>query len=205
VPGDRCRQNPSRIVLTASALDGSVLFEGVLAPTGPGAIEEPGATQSRAVFDAAPGRLRLRMAIQDPASRVLDTDVRDITVPDLRRDIAIGTPEVLRARNAREFRILEAEDAVPVASREFSRTERLLIRFPVYARDGAAPTVSAALLTRMGQRMRDLPVAAPSTRDGEAAIDLPLAGFAAGEYIIELTAATPAGDAKDRITFRVTS
>ena len=36
-------------------------------------------------------------------------------------------------------------------------------------------------------------------------IDLLLASLAAGEYMIELTATTSAGEAKDRIAFRVTS
>ena len=37
------------------------------------------------------------------------------------------------------------------------------------------------------------------------AIDLPLANLASGEYIIELTATTGTGEAKDRVAFRVTS
>ena len=65
--------------------------------------------------------------------------MRELSVRDLRGEVAIGTPQVLRARNAREFRTLEAEAAVPVASREFSRTERLLIRFQAYGPAGAAP------------------------------------------------------------------
>ena len=40
---------------------------------------------------------------------------------------------------------------------------------------------------------------------GANQIDLPLAGLAAGEYIIELTATIPGGEAKDRVGFRVTS
>ena len=77
-------------------------------------------------------------------------------VRDLRGKVAIGTPEVLRARNAREFRALDTDpDAVPVAARAFSRAERLLVRFPAYAPDGQHPVV-ARLLNRMGQPMRTL-------------------------------------------------
>ena len=36
---------------------------------------------------------------------------RDIAVRDLKGVVAIGTPEVLRARNEREFRALDAEEA----------------------------------------------------------------------------------------------
>ena len=203
VPGDRRRRNASRVQLTALAADDKVLFEGPLRPTGPLAIDEQGATPSRAVFDAAPGRVRLRMSIQDVTAQVLDSDVRDLTVPDFRRPVAIGTPEILRARNALEFRRLDADAAVPVASREFSRAERLLIRFPAYGPPNAAPSLSAKLLNRMGQTMRELIVA--STPGGANEIDLPLAGLANGEYLIELIAKSPAGEAKDRVNFRVTS
>ena len=59
--------------------------------------------------------------------------VRDLTAP-----VVLGTPEVLRARTARDFRALASDpDAVPVAAREFSRTERLMIRVPAYAPSGA--------------------------------------------------------------------
>jgi VWFA-related protein len=204
VPGERVRQSATRLVLTARASDGTVLFEGPVAPTGPAAMDDPAATPSRAIFDLPPGRLRLRMAIQDAASQVLDQDVREISIRDLRGDVAVGTPEVLRARNAREFRTLDVEAAVPVASREFSRTERLLIRFPAYGPAGAAPTVSAKLLGRMGHPIRDLTVA-PAATPGDSAIDVPLAGFANGEYVIEVTAKSGARDASDRIAFRVTS
>ena len=205
VPGDRSRRSASRVQLTALAADGRVLFEGPLQPTGPGAMDEQGTTPSRAVFDAAPGRLRLRMSIQDITAQVLDSDVRDLAVPDFRKPVAIGTPEILRARNAREFRRIDADAAVPVASREFSRAERLLIRFPAYGPADAVPALSAKLLNRMGQTMRELSVAPAPTPSGANEIDLPLAGLANGEYLIELTAKSPAGEAKDRINFRVTS
>jgi hypothetical protein len=204
VPGDRSRRIASRIVLTAKASDGTVLFEGPMLPTGPAVIEDPATTPSRATFAMRPGRLRLRMEIQDAASQVLDQDVRDISVRDLRGDVAVGTPEVLRARNAREFRTLDVDGAVPVASREFSRTERLLIRFRAYGAAGASPEVSAKLLGRGGQAIRDLAVA-PAATEGDLAIDLPLASFATGEYVVEVTAKSGARDASDRLTFRVTS
>jgi VWFA-related protein len=203
VPGDRSRV-PARVVLTALAADGAALFDGPLRPTGPAAIEETGSEATRAVFDAPPGRLRLRMSIQDIAAQVLDSDVRDLAVSDFRRDIAIGTPAVLRARNARELRLLDDAAAVPVASRVFSRAEHLVIRFPAYGPTGALPLLSAKLLSRMGSTMRSLtiaPAAAPETSQ----IDLPLAGLAAGEYVIEITATSAAGEATDRVGFRVTS
>ena len=203
VPGERVRQTPARVVFTAKAADGTMLFEGPIAPTGPAAIDDRTATPSRAFFDVTPGRVRLRIAVQDAAAQQIDQDVREISIRDLHADPAVGTPEILRARNAREFRTLDAEAAVPVASREFRRTERLLIRFQAYGPDGAT-TVTARLLGRMGHPIRELDVSSAAT-SGDSAIDLPLASFANGEYTIEVTATSGARGATDRVTFRVTS
>ena len=73
---------------------------------------------------------------------------------------------MLRSRNAREFRSLDVAAAVPVVAREFSRTERLLIRFPAYGPSDAAPDVSAKLLGRMGHALRELTVSRPSMPGG---------------------------------------
>jgi len=145
------------------------------------------------------------MSIEDIVSRVIDSDVREISVRDLKNPVALGTAEVLRTRNAREFRALETDpQAVPVAAREFSRTERLIIRVPAYAPDGG-PRVTARLMNRLGQSMRELVVEPPSIPGGRFQIDLPLAGLAPTEYLIELTASSPAGEAKDLVGFRVTN
>lgn len=202
--GERRRRVPARVHVTALASDDSVLFDGVVMPTGPAALDaaDGGAPAARAVFEMAPGRLRTRMQILDAAQSVVDTDVRSIVVRDMKAGVLIGTPEVLRARNAREFRSLDSADAVPVSSREFSRTERLRIRFSASGPPGAPLAVSARLLSRMGP-MRELPVGFSST--GLHEIDVPLAGLAAGEYLIELHASGAAGAATDVIDFRVTT
>ena len=64
--------------------------------------------------------------------------------------------------------------------------------------------VAAKLLSRSGKVMRDLQVQ-PVAPDDENQIDLPLASLAAGEYQLEITAKSPAGEARDLISFRVTS
>jgi VWFA-related protein len=204
VPGERVRHVPTKLVFTALSPGGDVLFESAVAPTGAGTIQEPGVTPSRVSFDVAPGRVKLRMAIQDAAGQPLDRDVRDIVVRGLVGAVAIGTPEVMRARNARELRTLEAEAAVPVVSREFSRAEELLVRVPVYTTDDSAPQVSARLLGRSGQSMRELEPG-PARQGAFDAFVLPLAGLAVGEYTIEVTAKGAGGEAKDRLVFRVGS
>jgi len=205
VPGDRSRQlAPARIVLTAKAPDGAVLFEGTVMPTGPAALDDPGVTPARAVFDAPPGRLHLQMSIQDVTQKALDLDVREISVRDLKGDVAVSSPEILRSRTAREFRTLDAEAAVPVSSREFSRIEHLLIRFRAYGPANAPPSVSARLLARNGAAMRELTVTPSPDVSEEHEIDLPLAPFAAGEYTVEVSAKSGSSQAKDKTTFRVT-
>ena len=93
---------------------------------------------------------------------------------------------------------------MPVATREFRRTERLLIRFQAYGPGDGATTVSARLLGRTGYPMRDLEVA-PASTPGDSEIDLPLASFANGDYAIEVSAKSGSRDATDRIAFRITS
>ncbi len=207
VPGDRSRHQAARLTLTVLAGDGQSVFDGAVLPSGPGTFDAGEDTPPRAVFDVAPGRVRIRMSIEDPSLQAIDSDVRTINVRDLhdRRDpVVLGTPEVMRARNAREFREINSDpEAAPVAAREFSRTERLVIRVPAYAAD-AALSVSATLMNRTGQEMRSLTVKALARPDGTNQVDLPLAGLAAGEYRIEFTATTPAGRATDQLAFRVT-
>ncbi len=164
---------------------------------------EPGDEPPQAVFEAAPGRLRVQMSIEDAASRVVDTDVRDVVVGPLSGPLVLGTAEVLRASNARAFRALAADPAAaPAAARVFSRTERLLIRVPVYAADQSA-SLKASLASKPGTSMRALTVTR-SSRPDLYEVDLPLAGLAAGDYVVELTAKSPAGDANDIVAFRVT-
>ena len=204
VPGDRTRVGiPSRVVLKALGQDGAQAFDGAVAPASGSRVGPEDA--ARAVFDVPPGRLRLVIAIQDATAQQIDSDVRDVSVRDLKGPVALGTAEVLRTRTAREFQQIGADPAaVPTASREFSRTEHLIVRVPAYA-PGGAPRVTARLLSRMGQAMRDLPVASPETPGGLFQFDVRLAGLAPGEYYIELSASSPAGEAKDLLGFRVTN
>jgi VWFA-related protein len=200
--GDRIRHVPARVSLTALAPDNSVLFEGLVNPTAPGLIAEPVGTPAKVVFDMAPGRLRLRMSIEDLGQTVIDSDIRSISIRDMQGGVMIGSPEVLRSRNAREFRALETDMAVPAASREFSRMERLLVRFRAYGPANGELTVAARLMSRMGP-MRELPV---THVEGDLnTVDVPLAGLAVGEYLIEVSASSPAGEAKDVVDFRVTT
>lgn len=158
-------------------------------------------------FDVAPGVLQLRVAVQGDRGETLDQEVRDVKVPDLTGpQVGLSTPAVFRSGNAREFQALTADRApVPTASREFRRTERLLVRFDAYAPGSEVPVVTSQVLNRAGNKMVDLPVQAPQAPGGFYQLDLPLAGFAAGEYLIEVKVKTPEGEATELVPLKVTS
>jgi len=156
-------------------------------------------------FDAPPGRLQFRMSVNG-ANGPIDSDDREVTVPDLTStEVAFGTPRVYIARNPREFQMINKDpNALPTASRDFRRTDRMVIRLEAYGPGNAVVAMSAKLLNKQGNRMADIPVNAPATPGQASLIDFPLASLAAGEYLLELTATT-AGlpPATELIPFRV--
>ena len=211
-PGDRPREEPARVSLMAIAPDGSPSFRGKVpdvplastAPAAAGGAAPAGRGPSRVTFDVAPGRIQLRISVEGAASQVLDSEMREISVPDLTSAQAtLGTPSVLRARTAREFQQLRADgDAVPIAGREFNRIEHLLVRVPTYGPGGTTPSLTVHLLNRAGAAMNELK-AEPAPRAGEQQIDLPLAALPPGEYVLEIKAGDR-GDATELVAFRVT-
>jgi VWFA-related protein len=196
-PGDaRAAETPARVSVTAVAPDGSPYFRGRVPDQPNGA--------SRVSFDAAPGKVQLRLSVEGADGQVLDSEVREIVVPDLTSQLVIGTPEVFRARTVRDMQQLKANPAaLPVVGREFARSERLWIRLAAYGPAGTTPKVTARLLNRGGQSMSELPVTAASA-GGRSEIELALAPIAAGEYVIEITASGETGEVKEMLAFRVT-
>jgi hypothetical protein len=53
--------------------------------------------------------------------------------------------------------------------------------------------------------MADLPVKAPASPATVYQLDLPLAGFAAGEYLIEVKATGPSGEVVELVPIKITS
>ena len=202
VPGDRGRSSaPARIRFRAFAPDGRVIYEGAARPAG--VPLGPPDTPPQLLFSAPAGRIRVEMAIEDATTRVIDTDVRDVLVRTLAGPVALGTPQVLRSRTAREHTMLGGSPAaVPVAARAFSRTERLWVRIGAYGTDGE-PELSARLLSTVGGVMRTLaiePTAIPDIHQ----VDVPLAGLAVGEYSVQFSAGTAGRVVSETVTFRVT-
>ena len=199
-PGTR-REAPGRVSLLAADGSGNLVYRG--------RSPEPAATApvsgpQRIVFDAAPGNVELRLTIEGTNGvGTLDQENRTVTVPDLTApQAALGTPQVFRARTAREFQALLTSAGVPNALREYSRAERLLIRFNTYGPGTEQPAPVAVLLSRAGQKIRDLTVA-PGTGGTTHQIDLALNTLAGGEYLVEISVTSGSGEAKEYVPLRI--
>jgi VWFA-related protein len=196
------RDEAKQVSLVAASPGGEEFFNGAvgdLTSAGKGAAVS---------FDVKPGKVRFRVAVEGSASAALDEEEREVVVPDLTSsDVGLATARVYVARTAREFQQLKADAApTPTALREFRRTDRLLVRINSFGRSGAAPALTARLLNKQGQRMVDLPVAAPASAADPTQVELPLSNLAAGEYLLELSAAADGqAPATELVAFRVTS
>jgi VWFA-related protein len=217
-PGVR-RDQPGRVALTASGANGTLVFRGRVPDNNPAPpAATPGAASrtttpapragaapastalgpQRIVFDAPPGRMELRIGVEAIGGGLIDSEIQDIVVPDLGASSGYSTPRVYRARTARDFQAIAKDaDAVPTAGREFSRADRLLLRFDVYG--GATPV--AALLNRNGQKMADVPVG-PAVVGGTHQIDFGLGAIPPGEYLIEISLTE---STKELVALRVVS
>ena len=198
IGGERSRRQESASQVRLMAMsDSSAYFRG----------EVPGAAAGRvprASFEVDPGALELNIAIEDEYGDVLDRAIDELVAPDFTGpDVALSTPQVLRARNAVELRQLLADaDALPTASRFFRRNDQLLVRVEAYAPGGIAPRVRAQLLSREGTVMMELPVDAPEDA-GPHQVLLQLSPFPRGDYLLELSAEAGDESASALVAFRV--
>jgi VWFA-related protein len=178
------RDEPRRVTVLATSATGDIIYRGRV-PSEPAAPGNGGIIR----FDAPPGKIDVRLTIEGDGTGTLDTEDRDLVIPDAGApEVVLSTPKVWFARNAREFTALTSgTPPAPVATREFRRTDRLLVRAEAYAPANAPTTVTAQLLNQQGTKMSDLPVTAP-TEGQTYSVDLPLASLAAGQYLLQLTA-----------------
>jgi VWFA-related protein len=212
--GER-REPPAQLAVTAGGPGGAAYFRGKVPATGAaGAAGPPAAANGgsdgggRVTFQAPPGPLQLRMSVEGAAGQVLDSDFRDVVVPDYAKaEPLLSVPAIYRARTQRDVNLLAADaNPRPSTAREFSRTERLHVRFQAYAPGGGAASPTARLLNRGGSRMADVPVRAAAVRgpsDFEA--DIPLASLPAGDYLLEIALPGEQAPTKQLVAFRVTS
>jgi VWFA-related protein len=178
-------EGAAQLTLTASHARAGSVFES------PSVELRPGMPPQRVSFDADAGALDVKIVLADREGKTIDRETRRIDVPDYSgRVAALGTPRFHRSRTFREFQALASDaGAIPVTTRDFARTDRLLIRFDAFAAGGAPAAPSAAILSRAGRKMFDVQVS-PSTADGAShQIDLTLGSLLTGEYLLEITAA----------------
>jgi VWFA-related protein len=199
-PGDQ----PARVSVMAAGGDGTPYFRGRV-PEAP-AVAPASGTGGSVTFEVPPGSIELRLSVEGSASNVLDSEVRTLAVPDLTApQTTLSTPEIFRARTPRDMQLIKTDPhAVPVVGRDFTRTDRLLVRVAAYGPGSTPPKLSAKLLNRAGQSMVELPVPAAPTADEPSQFELPLAGLVAGDYVIEIDAAGDGGPAQELIGFRIT-
>jgi VWFA-related protein len=206
------REQAGRVSVLAATETGDLVYRGRspdAAAAGSAAAATAVTTASpaahRVTFEAPPGKLELRLTIEAAGGGTLDNENRTIDIPDLTTGAAaLSTPRVFRARTGRDFQAV-AQDAaaVPAAAREFSRTERLLVRFDAYAASGETPVTTAAVLNRAGDKVADVPVTA-ATVGGTHQLDVALNTFAAGEYVLAVTVTGASGEAAtEYVAFRI--
>ena len=173
-PGLEGRSTASGVSLVAKAGD-VTLFDGNV----------DGAGTS---FRAAPGPVALDITVTDASGETIDREQREFTVPDPEHTVlALTTPVVSRARNAAEFRNLSAApDPAPFAGRDFSRSDRLLVRGSAYGPGAAGAEFTAQLVSPRGATLTELPI---RRENGTGyLLDLPLTSFATGDFVIAISA-----------------
>ena len=204
----------ARVMLTATAADGRPVYRGRFpdgtlpdapAPAAPGETRIANLPAAAVTFAAPPGPIELKVVVENDSGQVIDSTTQSLTLPDYAKtEVSFGTPRVYRARTAREaMQVRNNPDAMPTASREFSRGERMIVRFDAYAAAGGRPEVTAKLLNRAGQAMSDVPITAVEGKP--FLIDFPLASLAAGEYVIQIDGKAPSGTAQQMLGFRIGS
>jgi VWFA-related protein len=184
----------ANVTITATRSGAGTIFENPPA--------DLAAASHRVSFDVAPGSLEVKIVLADREGNIIDRETRSIDVPEYAgQAAALGTPRFYRPRTPREFQTLTADaEAIPVVTRDFARTDRLLIRVDAYAPGDDARSPSAAILSRTGRKMFDVPVM-PATAGASHQIDLTLSPLPPGEYLLEVVA-TPTGP-RQLAAFRV--
>ncbi len=213
--GRRGGEAPARVLLTALSDAGGPSYRGRV-PEGESragrgtnrrrAASDAPPAETRVEFEAEPGTLQLSLAVEDETGEVIDRDRQEIEIPDFTgTDLVLSTPSFLRARNHQEWQALVGDwGAAPTASREFRRTERILIRFEAYAPGTERPDVRARLLNRGGELIHPLDVE-QAVEGRPYQVDLRPIHLPPGDYVVELAASSPTGDATQLIAFRLRS
>jgi len=190
----------AQVSITAHAITGDLLFRGPV-PRDAQSIRPGG----HITFEAPPGAVRVRVTPENAKGQRLEAVDETYEVPDFTGPApAISAPLVFRGRTARDIQQLRGvTTALPAATRTFSRTERLLLRFDAYGPGGTKPTLSMRLLNTLGESMSALP-APVANAAGTYEAELGLGPLPPGDYLIEITAKAGEESARTLLAIRVT-
>ena len=159
---------------------------------------------ARAVFVLEPGVVAVTVVAKAADGSILDRWTQHAEVPNQPlAGLVMATPRLYRARNLQEFRaIRDAADPTPGASRQYSRTDRVLVDIQCRAPKAGLPVdFSAHVQTREGQELATLPT--PALENGRARFELPVGSFGQGTYILRLQAKVGAEEVQQLVAFRV--
>jgi hypothetical protein len=194
-PMDRVTQ----IAATITTAVGDEVYKGTLSG------DTAGRQAGKITFDTPPGTLKLRMVAQNARGQRVDQEDFTYDVPDFTSArVQISTPLLFRARTARDIAQLRGgKEGLPESGRQFSRTERLLMRFDAYGPAGAAAKVSLRLLNREGGQIAPFPDPAvvPSTSTYES--ELVLAPLPPAEYLLEISATIGEDTVKKLVALKI--
>jgi VWFA-related protein len=189
-----------RVVVTAHSISGESLHNGPV---------DRDASLPRAAgvltFEAPAGALQVRAVAENARGHRLDTEETTYNVPDFTSPgPTLSTPLLYRGRTARDLQdVRAAASPTPTTTRQFFRSERLLLRFDAYGPAGTAPAVSLRLLNRQGESIAELP-APKLARESTFESELPLGGLPPGDYLLEIAATSGEDTTKKLIGIRVT-
>jgi hypothetical protein len=88
------------------------------------------------------------------------------------------------------------------AGREFSRTDRLVLRVAPYGTASTDAEVTAQLVGPRGSTLAELPIHAEE-EGGGFRLDLPLSSLATGEFLIAIAARTPGERVEALVPLRI--
>jgi VWFA-related protein len=189
-----------RVTIVAHAITGDVLFKGPVPPVD--GASPPG---GRVTFAAPAGSVRVQAITENARGTRIDSDSVTLDVPDFAGGgLTISTPAIYRGRTVFDLQQVRQQPSPrPAAVRAFSRSERLLLRFEVFAGGGAVPAVTMRLLNSNGDELAPLPPPArpsPSTFESEFG----LGAFPPGDYLVEIQATAADQSLRRLIGIRVT-
>jgi VWFA-related protein len=186
------------LVVTATHVTGQQLFSGRV-PSDP-QNSRPGGFVT---FEAPPGNIRVKVVPENARDRRLDDQDETFDVPNLSgAKPVITVPTVYRGRTIPELRQLKAAASpMPAITREFQRTERLLLRFQAVGPGGAAPTsLTMKILNQQGNVMATMPAPTATPKGYEAEVGLN--AFPSGTYVIEISGDFSGQTARSLIAIR---